>query len=102
MWPPEFRCAACGAFGLDWVPVEASGIVYSWTRTWYPFVPERADELPYCVVLAELPQAGGARLLGVLDGDDEGLRIGRHVRGTIHPPNDASRGFPTVRWSLDG
>jgi uncharacterized OB-fold protein len=83
------------------VTVEPRGVVYSWTRTWYPFVPERAGELPYSVVLAELPHAGGARLLGALDGSDDGLRIGRRVVGSIHPACAASRGFPTLRWSID-
>ena len=100
LWPPQRRCATCGTYGLDWVPVEPAGTVYSWTRTWYRFVPER--EPPFCVVLAEVDGTDGARVLGVLEGSDAGLAIGRRVIGQIHPASDESRGFPTLRWSLDG
>jgi len=99
LWPPQRRCAACGTYGLDWVSVEPVGSVYSWTRTWYPFVPERP--LPYCVVLAEVDGTDGARLLGVLDGPDDRLAIGQRVTGRIHSASEESRGFPALRWSVD-
>jgi uncharacterized OB-fold protein len=102
MWPPEFRCAVCGAKELDWVQVERAGIVYSWTTTWYPFVPERSNELPYTVVLGELAQAGNARLLGVLSGPADGIAIGQALVATIDPPTSESRGFPALRWHLAG
>jgi uncharacterized OB-fold protein len=85
------------------VAVPATGVVYSWTRTWYAFdrTKERAGDIPYVVVLAEIAGAGGARVMGVLAGDEEGLRIGAPVTGTIDPPSAKSLGYPAVRWSID-
>ena len=85
---------------MSWDQVEPEGSVYSWTRTWYPFVPGRADGLPYVVVLAELPAAGGARVLGVLDGPEDGLEIGAAVTGRIAPPTAQTLDRPSLRWVL--
>lgn len=103
MWPAHYRCGDCGSWEQDWVDVEPVGAVYSWTRSWYAFerTRERADALPYVVILTELPQAGGARVLGVLQGDDSGLRIGAPVRGRIDPPSATTKGYPAIRWQLD-
>jgi uncharacterized OB-fold protein len=80
--------------------VPAEGSVYSWTRTWYPFVDARSDALPYVVVLVELPQAANTRLLGVLTGDEAGLAIGARVVGAITAGSDATYGLPSVTWRL--
>ena len=103
IWPAHFRCAECGSWTMDWVDVEPVGTVFSWVRTWYPFewLKERQDDLPFVTILAELPQAGGARVLGVLKGSEEGLRIGARVRGEIDPPSDKSKGYAAIRWVLD-
>jgi len=100
MWPADCRCPECGSYELDWVTVPAEGTVYTWTRTWYPFVAERAAELPYVVVLVELPHAGDSRMLGVLEGGEDGLRRGARVVGAIQPPREATFGLPSVTWSL--
>ena len=100
IWPAEPRCKTCGSFALRWDPVALEGIVYSWTRTWYPFVDERAADLPYVVVLVELPHAGGSRLLGVLTGDEAGLRTGARVVGRIAPASDRTFGLRSVTWSV--
>lgn len=104
LWPAHFRCGRCGAWDQEWVQVPAVGSVYSWTRTWYAFdrTRERAEDLPYVVVLAEIPHAGGARVLGVLSGDDSALRVGAPVVGTIDPPSAKSKGYPAIRWTLAG
>jgi uncharacterized OB-fold protein len=104
MWPAHYRCGDCGSWDQDWVPAEPAGSVYSWTRSWYVFdrTRERAEDMPYVVVLAELPDAGKARVIGVLDGPDTGLRIGARVRGHIDPPSPKSKGYPALRWSLTG
>lgn len=82
--------------------MEASGTVYSWTRTWYVFdrTRERADQVPYVVVLAEIPQAGSARVIGALSGPEDGLRIGAPVVGTIVPPSPRTKGYPAMTWRL--
>jgi uncharacterized OB-fold protein len=100
IWPADWRCAACGSFRLDWIDVAPHGFVYSWTRTWYPFVAERADDLPYVVVLVELPEAGRSRLLGTLTGDQTNLAVGAAVTGQIRAPDERTFGLPSMTWSL--
>lgn len=102
MWPAHHRCGKCGSWEQAWAEVAPEGRVYSWTRTWYGFdrTRERADGLPYVVILAEIPAADGARVLGVLEGDEDGLRIGAPVTGRILPPSPKSKGYPSIVWVL--
>ncbi|MET0987013.1 MAG: DNA-binding protein [Steroidobacteraceae bacterium] len=103
MWPAHFRCGQCGAWELNWIAVEPHGEVYSWTRSWYAFdrVRERAADVPYVTVLAAIPHAGGARVLGVLKGFEDALRVGAKVRGSIEPPAEKSKGYASIRWSIE-
>lgn len=101
-WPAHFRCAECGSWDFKWEEVEPVGRVFSWTKTWMAFetIHERANSLPYVTVLTELPQAGSARVMGVLKGGEEKLRVGAPVIGTIDPPSDLTKGYATIRWTL--
>ena len=102
MWPAHFRCGECGSWDQEWVAVDPEGVVYSWTRTWYAFdrTKERAGDLPYVVVLAEIPAAGCARVMGALEGDDSKLFIGAKVKALIDPPSPKTKGYPALRWTL--
>jgi len=102
MWPAHWRCPECGCWEQEWVDVEPVGTVFAWTRTWYSFdrVRERADQVPYVVVVAEIPAAGEARVLGMLGGSEEGLEIGTPVHGIIAPPSPVSKGYATIQWVL--
>ena len=98
IWAPQPICPRCHSFELSWPVVEPAGTVYSWTRTWQPFTPELSGHVPFVVVLAGLPAAGGRRLLGVLrDGDGADVRVGQAVRGEIDPALDPG-GWPVLRW----
>jgi len=100
IWAPQPACPRCHGFEFSWPVVEPAGTVYSWTRTWQPFVPELSGHVPFVVVLAELPSAGGRRLVGVLhDGDGADVRIGQALRGEIDPAPDPA-GWPVLRWRL--
>ncbi len=101
-WPAHFRCGKCGAWELNWVALEPVGIVYSWTRSWYAFdrVRERAADIPYVTIVAEIPHADGARVMGVLAGDETRLRVGAAVRGTIAPPEEKTKNYASIRWRL--
>ena len=100
IWAPQPICPRCHSFDLTWPAVEPNGTVYSWTRTWQPFTPELSGHLPFVVVLAELPAAGGRRLLGVLrDADGADVRIGQPVRGEIDPASSPGA-WPVLRWRL--
>jgi len=104
MWPAHFRCGQCGCWQVLWEPVDPVGTVYAWTRCWYTFdrTTERAPEVPYVVVLAEIPAADGARVIGVLRGPEEQLRIGAPVRGHIDAPSAKTKGYAAIRWELAG
>jgi hypothetical protein len=92
-------CPNCYSTDLRWPAVAPAGTVYSWTRTWQPFTPELSGHLPYVVVLVELPEAGGRRVLGVLrDSDAATVRIGQPVKGDFDEPADG-QGWPLLRWS---
>jgi uncharacterized OB-fold protein len=103
-WPAHWRCGECGSWDFLWAQLEPRGVVYSWTRTWYAFdrTKERAEDVPYVVLLVEVEGAGGARVMGVLEGDEHGLAIGAPVVGAIRPPSEKSKGYPSVVWSLEG
>lgn len=103
LWPPHWRCAACGAWDQEWVDRELRGTLFTWTRTWMPFeaVSERAQEVPYTVGVVEIPDTDGARVIGILDGDTENVRIGRAVRGVIDPPCEKTKWYATIRWILE-
>lgn len=103
IWPAHFRCGTCGSWTMEWVEVEPRGTVYSWTRSYYATaaIKERAADLPFVVVLIELPGAGNVRVDGVLAGDEAGLRIGAPVVGQITPASEKSKGYTTMMWKLD-
>jgi hypothetical protein len=99
IWAPRPMCPNCYSTDLRWPAVAPAGTVYSWTRTWQPFTPELSGHLPYVVVLVELPEAGGRRVLGVLrDSDAATVRIGQPVKGDFDEPADG-QGWPLLRWS---
>lgn len=99
-WPADWRCPACGSYEFRWDRVEPTGRVYSWIRTHLPFVPGFADLVPYVNVLVELPQAGNARIMGRLTGDEDGIRIGAPLTGTFEPGSDRTANLPVLVWSL--
>ncbi|MBN2973358.1 OB-fold domain-containing protein [Roseomonas aeriglobus] len=103
MWPANFRCGKCGSWDIDWEPVEPIGTIYTWTRNHAvsEALAERQADLPYVTLLVELPQAGGARVAGVLEGDETALKIGAQVRGRILPPSDKAKGYGSVVWSIE-
>jgi uncharacterized OB-fold protein len=103
-WPAHFRCGHCGSWEFEWVALEPRGRVFTWTRTHYAFdrVLERKEDVPYVTIVAELPEAGNVRVMGVLKGSETGLRIGAAVRGTIDPPDEKSKFYPAIRWELVG
>jgi uncharacterized OB-fold protein len=92
-------CPECHTRTLIWTEVNPEGRVYSWSRIQYPFVPQRT-ELPYTVAVVEVPSAGNARVIGVIQGDDTQVRIGAKVSGTIAPPDATTLGLPSLRWEV--
>src|SRR5579864_4597 len=58
---PRPYCHHCGSFTVDWRAVSGRGRLVSWTTVYQGFHP--AFEIPYTVVLVELDDAPGARLV---------------------------------------
>ena len=98
-WGPEWICHRCLAFDLEWAEVPPRGRVYSWERAWHPVHPALREHGPYIVVLVELPEAGGVRMLGNLLGDPtQAVEIGAPVEAAFEPHDEATPPFTLVQW----
>lgn len=82
---------------MDWKPVSMTGIVHSLTWVRHPFTPAMAGRTPFANLLVELPQAGGARLMGVLEGPGDALAIGSPLIGEVMTDAD---NHPLLRWRM--
>jgi uncharacterized OB-fold protein len=100
-WGPEWICHRCHAFDLEWTAVEPRGVIYSWERAWHPVHPALAGHGPYVVVLVELPQAGGVRMVGNLLGDPtQDVTIGAAVDAVFEPHDDSVPPFTLLQWRV--
>ncbi len=101
-WPAHYRCGNCGGWEMEWVALPPEGTIYTWTRSWYAFdrVKERAVDVPYVTVVVEIPAAAGARVMGILEGSEQGLKIGAPVRGLIKPPSEKTKHYPSIVWQI--
>lgn len=98
IWGPQWICGKCHTFDPEWQAVTPHGTVYSWSRSFYPFMTEFADRSPYVTVLVELPGADGRRVLGMLTENDE-VRIGDTVTGRFERAPGEAR--TSLRWIVD-
>lgn len=97
IWGPQQICPSCHGFDLDWQKVEPVGTVYSWTRSWYPYIEELADDLPYVTVLVELDRTQGRRVLGRFAAEAADTpQIGDRVRGVFEHEEGGT--WPLLRW----
>lgn len=88
-WPPRLGCVVCGSDRLGWKPVRGSGTVFSWTVVHRSLTP--GFDPPYTVVLVELDEAPGVRLIGnLVDGTPAVLRGGLAVEAVFTPSDDSS------------
>ena len=51
-------------------------------------------------MLVEVDGTDGARVLGVLTGEEAPLKVGARVAGAILPASEKSLGYPSIMWSL--
>jgi uncharacterized OB-fold protein len=98
-WPAPFRCGDCGGWNFNWQAVEMRGEIYSWTRTWHPFEGTEHLGSPFVTLSVALPQAGGVRLMGLLDGEAEPA-IGAIVTGKGAVSHVYGRDIPAIRWQV--
>ena len=100
-WGPEWICHLCHSFDVRYEETEASGIIYSYERVWHPVHPALAEHGPYIVLLVELPQADGVRILGNLLGDPrQEVTIGEQVIASFEHHQDADQPFTLLQWHL--
>jgi uncharacterized OB-fold protein len=91
---PAPACPGCGSWNTSWREVSPHGRVYSWTVVERQF--RAAFPAPYTVVIVELDEAPGVRLVGYLPG--------RPALAAGTPLSADFEQFDTVslpRWHLD-
>ena len=76
---PRPVCDACYSMDVRWIEAKGTGTVHSWTVCHHPYHPAFKAELPYTLVLVDLPE--GVRLNVPLRGPGSAnVRIGQPVR----------------------
>lgn len=70
--PPRPVCDRCRSFEFTWHPVSGRGQIYSYTTAYHAVHPALRDRVPYTVVVVELADAGGARIVSNLVDDTDG------------------------------
>ena len=100
-WGPEWICHHCHSDQLEFVEVEATGVIYSYERVWHPVHPALRDQGPYIVVLVELPHAGSVRMVGNLLGDpQQEVVIGASVVGVYEHHTAVESPFSLLQWRV--
>jgi hypothetical protein len=98
-WPAVWRCGDCGSWEHHWVEQPLTGTIFSWTRTHHRFGGTEGLELPFTTVLVTL-ESVPVRLQGLVEGAEEGIRIGTKVLGHIASTPFGDANIPSIRWSL--
>lgn len=65
-FPPRPMCPACNSMRDEWAPLAGTGTIYSWVVVHPPVLPAFAAEAPYAVVLVQLDDDPGLRLIGTV------------------------------------
>jgi uncharacterized OB-fold protein len=79
---PMAHCAQCGSWDGYWRDVSGRGRLHSWTVVEHQVHP--SYPVPYTIVLVDLDDAPGARLVGRLDGAPE-LHPGQSMEVHFEP-----------------
>jgi len=78
--PPLPGCPHCASARSDWPLLAGRGHVYSYTIVHHAALPTLAGDLPYAVIVVELDDAPGARLISnLIDTPLDAIRIGMAV-----------------------
>jgi uncharacterized OB-fold protein len=98
---PEWICHRCHAFDPEWIEIEPRGRIFSWERVWHPSHAALNQHGPYLVVLVEIPQAGGVRMVGNLLGDPlQEVLIGADVKGVFEHHPDCDPPYSLLQWHV--
>ena len=66
IWQPRPICPTCHASELTWTQVSGDARVVSWTALHPPVLTVWQDKLPFVLLLVELSDAPGVRMIGQL------------------------------------
>jgi uncharacterized OB-fold protein len=84
---PRPICDACYSSEARWIEAKGAGKVHSWTVCHHAYHPAFKGEVPYTLVLVDLPE--GVRINAPLRGPGgDSLRIGQPVRIAAERVND--------------
>ncbi|MBX6378916.1 MAG: Zn-ribbon domain-containing OB-fold protein [Clostridia bacterium] len=86
---PRPMCPRCGSTRAEWPAVTPRGTLYSWTVTHRAMLPAFAGDVPYAIVIVELDEPRGVRLLGnAVDCDPSELRLGMPMEAVFQDVTD--------------
>lgn len=96
IWQPRPLCPRCRSRDLTWSQVNGNARVVSWTALHPPVLAVWADKLPFVILLVELDDAPGVRMIGQLVDDS----------GTLLTTNGEAEGIGigsalSLRWRVD-
>jgi uncharacterized protein len=76
---PRLHCPVCGSRHIEWQHVSGHGILYTYTVSRVPTLPEFTDEMPQLLAVVELDEGVhiNTTMVGVAP---EALRVGERVR----------------------
>lgn len=98
-WPAVWRCGECGSWEHEWLEQPFAGSIFTWTRTHHRFGGTEGLHLPYTTALVALDDSA-IRLQGLVEGPEEGLKIGARVTGRVDRTTYGEATIPSIRWSL--
>lgn len=100
-WGPEWVCHRCHSFDLGWQDIVGRGRIYSYQRPHHPVHAALAGHGPYLIVLVELPDYGGVRMVGNLLGDPrQDVVIGTEVEAVFEAHDAATPPYTLVQWKV--
>ncbi|MEV5239871.1 OB-fold domain-containing protein [Streptomyces cinnamoneus] len=106
-FPPRPCCPHCRSFAAEWRRMSGRGRIWSYVLPHPPLLPGYAELAPYNVIVVELADAPGIRLVGNLvahaddppgSADPAGLRIGAPVEVAF---TEIAPGVTVPRWLLE-
>ena len=96
-WPPRLGCPFCGSGNLRWKAVAPKGALFSWTVVHRSQTPGFDAAMPYAVVLVELNDAKGVRMVGnMVNGSLDRLKAGLPMTAVFTPSADGT--VQLVNW----
>ncbi|MGZ4121446.1 MAG: Zn-ribbon domain-containing OB-fold protein, partial [Actinomycetota bacterium] len=96
IWQPRPICPSCHAADPEWTQVSGDARVVSWTVLHPPVLTVWQDKLPFVVLLVELDDAPGVRMIGQFV-DDAGELL--QTDGRAHGVDFGARA--SLRWRVD-